>query len=201
MVATLQTTKIAHNNGTDALTVSTDGTITTDKHIIPPAGAIIQIQYDQLTTETTSQAFSASTAAVVSNFPTVNITPNKTSSKIKIDVSMMFEFGASGSQHNHMFFLYRDSTRIGYTGTATSTWYGIAMATNTYTETGNDASTPNQLHLHFFDSPNTTDEITYKLGFISNNAQTLYINRTVASNNAANYERGISFISATEIAG
>lgn len=176
-------------------------TIASNGFVIPPAGGIIQIQYSQLTTETTSQAFSASTPAVVNNFPTVNITPNATSSKIKIDVSMMFEFGNSGSQHNHIFFLYRDSTRIGYTGTATSTWYGIAMATNTYTETGNEASTPNQLHLHFFDEPNTTSQVTYKLGFLNNAAQTLYINRTVSANNAANYERGISFISAMEIAG
>lgn len=197
----IKVNKVKSQQGTNAYTIAADGTITTDKHIIPPAGGIIQIQYDQLTTETTSQAFTASTAAVVDNFPTVNITPNKTSSKIKIDVSMLFELGDYRSQHNHMFFLYRDSTRIGYTGSATSTFYGIAMATNTYTEASNDASTPNQLHLHFFDEPNTTDEITYKLGFVSYYAQTLYINRTVASNNAANYERGISFISATEIAG
>lgn len=201
MASILKYNKAQHTNGTSSYSIAADGTITTDKHIIPPAGGIIQIQYDQLTTETTSQAFSAGGGAVVSNFPTVNITPNATSSKIKIDVSMMFEFGNSGSQHNHMFFLYRDSTRIGYTGTATSTWYGIAMATNTYTEASNDASTPNQLHLHFFDEPNTTSQVTYKLGFITNNAQTLYINRTVSSNNANNYERGISFISATEIAG
>ena len=195
MTSVIKVDNIQNSSGTQSMEIASNG------FVIPPAGGIIQIQYNQLTTETTSQTFSASTPAVVNNFPTVKITPNATSSKIKIDVSMMFEFGSSGSQHNHMFFLYRDSTRIGYTGTATSTWYGIAMATNTYTETGNDASTPNQLHLHFFDEPNTTSEITYKLGCIMNAGQTLYINRTVADNNAANYERGTSFISATEIAG
>ena len=197
----IKVNKVKSQQGTNAYTVSSNGTITTDKHIIPPAGGIIQIQYSQLTTETTSQAISARTDSVVNNFPTVNITPNSTSSKVKIDVQMFFEFGDDGSQHNHMFFLYRDSTKIGSTSSTSNTYRGIGAGTLTYDTVPNDASTPNMLYMSFFDAPSTTSQITYKLGVIMNNAQTLYINRTVAGNDAVNYERGISFISATEISG
>ena len=55
--------------------------------------------------------------------------------------------------------------------------------------------------MSYFDEPNTTSAITYKLGFIGNTGMAIYINRCVADNNAGNYERGTSFISATEIAG
>jgi hypothetical protein len=51
----------------------------------------------------------------------------------------------------------------------------------------------------YFDTPNTTSAITYKLGVIMNAAQQVYINRTVTENDGANYENGVSWISATEI--
>ena len=63
----------------------------------------------------------------------------------------------------------------------------------------NNASTGNFLHMAYFDTPNTTSAITYKLGVIVNAAQQVYINRTVTETDAANYENGVSWISATEI--
>ena len=66
---------------------------------------------------------------------------------------------------------------------------------------GDAGSTPESTTCTYFDSAhNTTSQITYKLKIDCYYTGTLYINRTVSDTNQADYERGISFMSATEIA-
>jgi len=162
----------------------------------PMAGSIIQIQYDQYT-GTDTQSLSAQTDTEVNNL-SVTITPTSTSSIIKLEAQVFFEYG-DNNEYDHIFFFYRGTTKLGQAA-AGSRNVGISQGTNAYSAT--DASTtPNVLHMTFFDEPSTTSATSYKVGTNFYNASTLYINRTVNDGSAANIERGVSFISATEIAG
>ena len=79
--------------------------------------------------------------------------------------------------------------------------YGIAKAGTSYYAGADDSTTPNYCTWSYFDLPNTTSQITYKAGFACQSTNTLYTNRTVADNDQqASTERGMCFISATEIA-
>ena len=164
-----------------------------------PSGSIIQVRKTQVTTDSTLP-LSAQTDTVVTGF-TVNITPTSTSSIIKCEAMWMGEFGDDDpNSFDHMFFFYRDTTKLGYTGTAGNRNYGVAPATRTYFAEDQN-STPETAYLSFFDSPSTTSQITYKLGIAVSAADTLYINRTLASSDVFGHERGTSFISVTEVAG
>ena len=166
------------------------------------AGAVLQVQYNQLVTEAVSQSITALTYAVVDNFPTVTITPAATSSKIKIEAQWFGEFHNDNSEQNHMFFFYRDTTLLRNPTSDTNTYRGIMPAGLVRRQDGaNNGSTGNMLSMSYIDTPSSTSAITYKLGVIMNATQQLYINRNVGANNSNSYERGISFISATEIAG
>jgi len=164
-----------------------------------PSGGIIQVQHTQLTTDSTL-SLSATTDTVVTGF-TVNITPTSTSSTIKCEAMFVGEFGDDApNTYNHMFFFYRDTTKLGYTGTAGNRNYGVAPATRTYYAEDQN-STLETAYLSFFDSPSTTSQITYKLGVNVELADTLYINRTLSATDSFVHERGTSFICVTEIAG
>ena len=63
------------------------------------------------------------------------------------------------------------------------------------------ASTPDIANYSYFDTPNTTSQITYKVGLMTYNNSTIYINRSVTDTANNGYERGLSYISATEIGG
>lgn len=53
----------------------------------------------------------------------------------------------------------------------------------------------------YFDSPSSTSQITYKVGINTYAGVTLNLNRTSSDTDAHSYERYISSIVATEIAG
>jgi len=164
-----------------------------------PSGGVIQVQRTQLTTDSTL-SLSAATDTVVTGF-TVNITPTSTSSIIKCEAMWMGEFGDDApNSYNHMFFFYRDTTKLGFTGTAGIRNYGVAPATRTYFAE-DQSSTPETAYLSFFDSPSTISQVTYKLGINAELADTVYINRTVNGSDSYALERGTSFICVTEIAG
>ena len=81
------------------------------------------------------------------------------------------------------------------------TTFGIAKAGTSYYAGADDSTTPNYCTWSYFDLPNTTSQITYKVGFRCQNTNTLYTNRTITdTNQATGVERGMCFISATEIA-
>jgi len=164
-----------------------------------PSGGIIQVQRTQLTTESTL-SLSAATDTVVTGF-TVNITPTSTSSIIKCEAMWMGEFGDDDpNSYNHMFFFYRDTTKLGHTGSAANKNTGVAPATRTI-DIANAGTSPQTAYLSFFDSPSSTSQITYKLGVAAELADTLNINRVVSTADNFNQERGTSFICVTEIAG
>ena len=160
-------------------------------------GKILQVQYVQLDAADT-QSLTAHTPADV-NSMTVNITPTATNSIILLQCQLFGEINNLGSTANTMFYYSRNGTEMKPSAVGARK-VGVSGWVNNYGP--NDAgSTPESTTVTYFDSAhNTTSQITYKLRIDCFYTATLYINRTVSDSNAADYERGISFISATEIA-
>ena len=166
-----------------------------------PSGSVLQVQHTQHTGR------SSFTCTAVTDRPlgvlTVNITPTSTSSIIKLDAQVFGEFFDDlTNAWNHMFFFYRDTTKLGQPGTHGNRLVGVSMITQTYSDSSSNAdTTPECGTFTFFDSPASTSQITYKVGVITRTNCTLYINRTEDDTDQNYNERGTSFISATEIAG
>lgn len=164
-----------------------------------PSGSIIQVQRTMFTS-TNTVSLTADTGASLSDL-TVNITPISTSSVIHLQAHIFCEFGndTSGSVWDHVFFFYRDTTKLGHPSAGNRN-AGVSMATRTFAS-GDSGSTPEIARYDYFDTPASTAQITYKCGVQSDYTDTLYINKTVGDQDFTNRERGISFISVTEIAG
>lgn len=163
--------------------------------IVQPGG-IIQVQYMQYTS-TMSQAFSANSYQIL-NFGNVTITPTSTTSKIHLQAHIMYEHGDNNNTSwNHTWFFWRDSTRLSHAD-AGSRNCGISMGTLTYYADDSN-STPEVVRYDYFDEPNTTSQVTYKVGYRPYNAESLRINSTYGNADGTGHERGISFMSATEI--
>ena len=179
-------------------TIKVDSITDTSGNSIPyMKGAVLQVKYFQLTTTQTETISSANTDQAISNF-TVNITPKSSSSIIKLEAQLMYE--SANDAYNSMFFFYRDSTKLAHTESAGSRRVGISSSLLSY-EAEDNASTPEVVHVGYFDAPSSTSAIAYKLGINTNSTYNLFINRTVTDGNSTSYERGVSFISATEIGG
>lgn len=167
--------------------------------VLMPQGGVIQIQYDQLTTSDVV-TITASTYTKLTTLPNVTITPVSTSSKLKIDVMWNGEFGSNNMAYNGVWCLYRDNTLIkGNTETGYSS-VGMAASSTSYWLEDAD-STPENASYTYFDEPNTTSAITYYVGFYSSQNGGLYTNRVVNTNTGDGYERMISSMTVTEIAG
>jgi len=179
----------------DSIQTSSGGTATASSLGIGGVGKIGQIQHTLYST-THSQSISANTDTAVTGV-TVNITPTSTDSKIFLFGRLFCEISHSGLE-NQMVFFFRDTTKIGAGTTAGSRNTGLSMvAMGNY---GTDASTtPDTTNFFHIDSPSSTSEITYKVGYITNTAGTLYVNRSVSDGDGSNAERGTCEIIAAEI--
>jgi len=171
---------------------------TAGNKIIMPQGGIMQVQYTQLDTAAT-QAFNANTDTAFTDL-TVNITPTSTSSIIKLECHLAGEFDDDGITWDHAMLFFRDTTALKSSGSFSTSGVGISALTRTYTD-DNDASTAEVGYYTYFDSPNTTSQVTYKVGINSRYAGTYYINTTVSNSDSEGSERFVSNIVATEIAG
>ena len=172
---------------------------TSDGFVLPPAGGIIQTQYLQYTS-TTSTTINTQTNTSLDHLA-VNITPISTSSIIRIDAMVNGEWSATSTNYNSVWFFYRDSTKLS-TPVSSGRAVGVLMGTSiSYESSAN--STPEHAVYSYFDTPSTTSQITYKVGVYQGvgSNQTWYTNRTVLDSDGYQYERGTSFISVTEIAG
>ena len=157
---------------------------------------VVQMKHFQLTTTQTETISSANTDQAISNF-TVNITPTRANSIIKLEAQLFFE--SANAAHNSIYFFFRDSTKLANTESAGSRRVGIAVPSIGY-YADDSASTAEMVHMGYFDSPNTTSSIAYKLGINASGTNNLFINRTVNDTDSTGYERGVSWISAMEIA-
>jgi len=196
-MSTLKVGAIQSTTGNAAMTVANTGVITAPNAIIAP-GSVLQVQYTQYT-GTFSQAVNADTNTIIgSSALSVSITPKSTSSIIKIDAHIFHEWANSGSPHNSVWFFYRDSTKLAHAQVGTALC-GITNTLISYSTDG--SSTPEIANYTYFDTPSTTSAITYKVGTINNASTTVFVNKNNSSSTTNEYERGISFISATEIGG
>ncbi len=170
---------------------------TAGNKIIMPQGGIIQVQYTQFT-GTNSVSITANTNAIITDL-TVNITPASTSSVIHLQAHIFGELDSDANSYNNTLFFFRDTTKLAHPAAGNRN-VGISSLTRTYDQP-DDQSTPLIGRYDYFDRPSTTSEITYKCGIVTYTNDTLFINRTVGDVDGTAYERGVSFISATEIAG
>ena len=162
-------------------------------------GAVLQVQYTQYT-GTFSQSLTANTSTILgaSALP-VNITPKSTSSIIKLDCHVFHEWSNQAYATEAVWFFYRDSTLL-RAPTDGNRAAGISMSRLSYV-TDDATSTPEIVYYTYFDTPSTTSQISYKVGVRVYANSTLYVNRTVNDGDNTQTERGITFISATEIGG
>ena len=157
------------------------------------AGKVLQMPFTQYIGTTSVEVDATWTAIDVLS---VTITPSSTSSIIKLDTHIFHEWSNVNAPHESAWFFYRDTTRLAHP-TAGSRQCGITTSFTSYHQ--DTTSTPEATYYSYFDSPNTTNPITYKVGVINYYDNTVYINRTVNDTDSGQSERGISFISATEI--
>mgnify|MGYP003149060097 CR=1 FL=1 len=162
----------------------------------PDIGNVGKILQIQSTTKTDSySATSTSTATDITGL-SVNITPTGASHKVLVlfNVSMAVDsnFGGQG------IILVRNSTQI-----CMATDFG-SRTPSTIKAIGGGASSTYYAVSHgqnFLDSPNTTNQVTYKLQHIdasTNNG--IYINREYYSGDSAGYGRYTSSITVFELA-
>jgi hypothetical protein len=169
-----------------------------------PTGTILQTvvhQEDGITSFTAGTApadllLSAANAADSTSHLSLSITPTSASSKILLTTSVFFE--ASASQHEFLWAIYRDSTRLGQSS-AGSRRGGIMMTSMGHVDADGN-STPDSVSFSYYDTPNTTSAITYTVSFNhSSNSVVAYLNRTVNDTDNIAYERGVSILIAQEI--
>ena len=163
-----------------------------------PTGTVLQVQYTQYTSRT-SVSLSANTSTALSDL-TVNITPKSTSSIIKLDTHIFHEWGGVNDVQDTVWFFYRDTTKLAFAQDGSRNC-GISTSRISYAGASDADSTPEVSYYSYFDTPSTTSQITYKVGVLNNSTSTVYINQNASNTDSNEYERGLSFISATEIAG
>ena len=161
-------------------------------------GAILQVKYFQLTTSQTEAYSTANTDKAITNF-VVNITPKSSSSIMKIESNVMYE--TANSTWDTIWFFMRDSTKLGNTDSSSGV-RNVGISIGTISHPNNDsATTPENASLTYFDAPSTTSAINYKLAVRTTATNNIFINRTIQDSNDVGCERGVSFISVTEIGG
>ena len=184
-----------------------------ENSFLKESGSIVQVQSTQLTTSVSTTSIPTNTDIVVKNGSTpfsssdsglldVNITPKITGSKIWLQCNWMGEFSDHTNVYNHMFFFWRNTTKLANTEPSPgSRTIGISPATLTFHDV-NDDSTPEHLFMQYFDTHgiNAETQITYKLGLNCAFGGTLYTNRTDTDDDNDGRERGVSSLVAIELA-
>ena len=162
-----------------------------------PTGTILQVQYLQIDTTVASISVSSNTDTVVTQL-TVNITPKSTSSIIRLDTHIFHEWANAAAPAEAAWFFFRDTTKLAASASS-NRQSGISMSRLSFHDDA--GSTPEIATYSYFDTPSTTSQITYKVGVRNHYATNFSLNRTINDTDNTQAERGMSFISATEIGG
>ena len=164
-------------------------------HVLNAPGHILQIVQGIKTDTFTSN----STSTFVDIGLSVAITPSSASSKILIAYRVCTSMIAGG--YACSLILVRGSTNIAL-GDADSNRTRVTTMAQSSSASAAGYNVFYQT-VDFLDSPNTTSATTYKVTARGWNSQAgnFYINRSEADSDSANFVRGISTITAMEIAG
>ena len=136
MSSTIGVQNIAHTNGTNAMTVASDGGVYVKDHVLQVKQVIIP-----------KSTLSNGTTTFMSTGSSLSITPSSTSSKIMIEVR-----GGAGHcpyvNQTLIGTIYRGSTNLSANGLESigNSTSGLAMAPH---------------NIAFLDSPNTASQVTY----------------------------------------
>ena len=141
----------------------------------------------------TRNLYSAAASRDIPEFDVV-ITPRFATSKILIRWVIQY----SPNDVNHIWRILRNGTTIGYnTDAGLVNWSGVASM-----HYGAAGSTLTNSTIEWVDTPNTTGALTYRLQFRNSSTTSVAvgINRTLDNPGTNNYENGVSFVTATELA-
>ena len=155
-----------------------------------PTGSVLQVQQGILT-----GTFASTTAATWLDVVTVNITPSSTSSKIYVSFNLNAMVVSDNQRAGAR--IARNSTGV---GVATSTGNRTAAAT-TFAGTSDGSLSQINTSNSILDTPSTTSQITYRLQVQCENTTEIKVNIDDADGNGASYFRGVTTITAMEIAG
>jgi len=148
-------------------------------------GKILQVQ-STTKTDFTSQALTGSSNFFDISGMSVAITPSSTNNKIFVMLTVAV--ACNNNFQNNFIQLRRDSTDIAK-GTA-----GGTVNASFYDKTRDNFS-PENISVHFLDSPSTTSAVTYKVRWSGENGDTYYLNRNSSNTN----EGMISSITVMEV--
>jgi hypothetical protein len=153
-------------------------------------GKILQIVS---TTKTDTFSTSSTSFVDITSF-SVSITPQSTSNKILIFVTVN-----SGAQtRDARYRLVRGSTDIAI-GDAASNRTRVTFQGGNNHDASTDTAVMRTATMNFLDSPSSTSSITYKLQ-ISSYTNTVYVNRSHIDSDSSDYNRGVSTITVMEVA-
>ena len=171
----------------DQIQTASGGTPTAADLGINTSGSVIQVVQTVVNSNALSK--SGTTFSDITGF-SASITPSSASNKILV----LF---AANVGHNTAtggaFRMLRDSTPIGGGVNDVVHWFYLGNANTSYGGTG--------VSNNFLDSPNTTNSVTYKMQWASDNGSyPIYLNNT-NSDPGSGYGNGISSLTLMEIAG
>ena len=142
-------------------------------------------------------SYSGSGPYAISSMNTT-ITPNYTSDKVKISVSVFGEFTSTGFEFNHMFLLQRQVNPNGplppapvflRTSSTAAGPIGIAPATICWS---NSTTTGIHLYMEYIDEPSTILDVKYTLFCDTATVSTFKLNSTASGGVGPLEERGVS---------
>ena len=173
------------DNPTEVAKITSAG-IFSSGHILQVVNKVISTQGSQTIATTDTQIGTGT------DFD-ISITPKGNGSKFIVTARW---FGEVATAWNLVFNIHRDGVRINVGG-STNNRLGLSMATQTYGQVTDNASTPEILNLQTVDSTGSTVDtpITYTLVASGSSSYTMWTNRTFTG-----VEYGISELIVMEIA-
>jgi len=191
--------KLKHSGGNSVIIAAPDSNPASDRTLKLPSdgdgtilttnsatGKILQVQ-STTKTDFASQALTGSSNFFDISGMSVAITPSNTNNKIFVMFTVAV--ACNNNFQNNFIQLRRDSTDIAK-GTA-----GGTVNASFYDKTRDNFS-PENISVHFLDSPSTTSAVTYKVRWSGENGDTYYLNRNSSNTN----EGMISSITVMEVA-
>jgi len=181
----------------DSIQPKTTGGNVTITNQTPAEGSIVKMLYTQFD-GTNSVVVAANTDVVLTDL-TVTVTPTFATSKFRLEAQVYGEWSVRNATWDSTVFFFRDTTKLAHP-TAGSRNCGVGGMFLSH-EADSTSTAEGSAMFQYFDAPNTTSSITYKVGIKTNSNYTFYLNRTASNGDNTSNERFVSSICVTEIKG